>query len=412
MAGLPALVMGGGGCRVDLKFTQAPYVANVSKLSIFETVEAPVSIFSTISRLAREHKAINLGQGFPDFKPAEELTDRLAYHVKHSSNQYAPPAGMPRLLEAITTKIERCHSVRVNPQEEVNITSGATQAIWTAIQSLIEPGDEVVIFEPAYDSYAPAVESKGGVVVPCVLTEPTFRPDWERFGESISNKTALVILNNPHNPTGTCWAHEDLLELERRLKGTNIAVLSDEVYEHLTYDGKEHLSSLRYPGLRERAFVTCSFGKTFHVTGWKVGYVVAPPALMKRFRSVHQFTVFTVNTPAQHAIADHLADHNTYESLPAFFQEKRDLLYSAVAKTPLKLLPSEGSYFGLADYSAISNESDTSFAEKLIETYGVAVIPISPFYSNSPKGQTLIRLCFAKKYETLIAAGSKLASLS
>lgn len=318
---------------------------------------------------------------------------------------------MPRLLEAIAKKVKLCHDVSIDPALEINITSGATQAIWTAIQSLIAPGDEVVIFEPAYDSYAPAVESKGGVVVPCELIAPTFRPDWERFGESLTDKTRLVILNNPHNPTGTCWQHEDLQELERRLQGTNIAVLSDEVYEHLTFDSKEHRSSLRYPGLRERAFVTCSFGKTFHVTGWKVGYIVAPPALMQRFRGVHQFTVFTVNTPAQHAIADHLADPNTYLDLPGFFQEKRDLLYSAVAKTPLKLLPSEGSYFGLADYSAISDEVDTRFAERLIEEHGVAVIPISPFYSRPVEGQTLIRLCFAKKPETLEAAAERLLKL-
>jgi len=383
----------------------------VATPSIFHVPEAPVSIFSTISRLAREHKAINLGQGFPDFDPDVSLTDRLAYHVKHSSNQYAPPAGTKALLKAIAEKILRCHDVQVDANEELNISSGATQAIWTAIQSLILPGDEVIIFEPAYDSYAPAVESKGGVVVPCVLPAPAFRPDWERFGESITDKTKLVILNNPHNPTGTCWRHEDLQELERRLKGTNIALLSDEVYEHLTYDDREHLSAMRYPGLRERAFVTCSFGKTYHVTGWKVGYVVAPPALMKRFRSVHQFTVFTVNTPAQFAIADHLADENTYLSLPQFFQEKRDLLYSAVAKTSLTLLPSEGSYFGLTDYSAISQEPDIRFAERLIEEQGVAVIPISPFYSSPPEDQTLVRLCFAKKPETLLAAAERLVNL-
>lgn len=380
--------------------------------SIFETVEAPVSIFSTISRLAREHQAINLGQGFPDFVPDASLTDRLAYHVKHSSNQYAPPAGMPRLLQAIAAKIENCHNVRIDPTAEINITSGATQAIWTAIQALIQPGDEVIIFEPAYDSYAPAVESKGGVVVPCVLPAPNFRPDWERFGESITPKTKLVIMNNPHNPTGTCWTDEDLLELERRLHGTDIALLSDEVYEHLTYDGRVHRSVLRYSGLRARAFVTCSFGKTFHVTGWKVGYVIAPPALMQRFRSIHQFTVFTVNTPAQHAIADHLTDPYTYLSLPTFFQEKRDSLYSAVAKTSLKLLASEGSYFGLADYSEISQEPDTSFAERLIKEHGVAVIPITPFYSEAPVGQTLIRLCFAKKAETLEAAAVRLHNLN
>lgn len=379
--------------------------------SIFQAPAASVSIFSTISRLAHQHEAINLGQGFPDFVPDDALTDRLAHHVKHSSNQYAPPAGMPLLLEAIAEKVNRCHDVTIDPAAELTVTSGATQAIWTAIQSLISPGDEVVIFEPAYDSYAPAVESKGGVVVPCVLPAPTFRPDWERFGESLTKKTRLVIFNNPHNPTGTCWKHEDLLELERRLKGTNIAVLSDEVYEHLTYDGREHLSSLRYPGLRQRAFVTCSFGKTFHVTGWKVGYVVAPPALMQRFRAVHQFTVFTVNTPAQYAIADHLADPNTYLDLPRFFQAKRDLLYTAFAKTPFELLPSEGSYFGLADYGSISKEVDTRFAERLIEEHGVAVIPISPFYSEPLPGQTLVRLCFAKKSETLLAAAKRLDNL-
>ena len=415
--------MGGRSRGIDTKLTWAPYVAEVLNPSIFETVEAPVSIFSTISQLARKYQAINLGQGFPDFAPDEELTDRLAHHVKQSSNQYAPPAGLPRLLSQIAAKIQHSHDVRIDSATELNITSGATQAIWTAIQSLIQLGDEVVIFEPAYDSYAPAVESKGGVVVPCVLPAPNFRPDWKCFSESITDKTRLVILNNPHNPTGTCWTHEDLLELECRLEGTEIAVLSDEVYEHLTYDGREHRSALRYPGLRERAFVTCSFGKTFHVTGWKVGYVVAPSALMQRFRSVHQFTVFTVNTPAQHAIADHLINPDTYLSLPDYFQEKRDLLYKSlrsedprasngtVAKTPLRLLPSEGSYFGLADYSAISQETDLNFAKRLIMDYGVAVIPITPFYSTPPAGQTLIRLCFAKKPETLEAATIRLQKL-
>ena len=400
-------------------------------MSLLTAAPAPTSIFARIGRLAAEHGAVNLGQGFPDFAPDAALTDRLAHHVSHSSNQYAPLPGVPRLTRAIAAKIERCHGVRPDAAAEITVTSGATQAIWTAIQSVISPGDEAIVFEPAYDSYVPAVESRGGIPIPLPLKPGDgFRPDWSGFAERLTERTRLVVLNNPHNPTGTCWRDGDLRELERLVAGRDLAVLSDEVYEHLVYDGREHLSALRYPGLRERAFVTCSFGKTFHVTGWKVGYVVAPPALTRRFRGVHQFTVFTVNTPAQHAIADHLADASSYESLPAFFAAKRDLLAGELAGARLRVLPSGGSYFCLADYSAVSDERDVDFAERLIREHGVATIPVSPFYSDAPAGidaaagydgadgadgadggeaRRLVRLCFAKRPATLRAAAERLA---
>ncbi len=387
---------------VDAKIQRTVLTMLVSPPAVQE------SIFSTISRLARQHDAINLGQGFPDFEPDEALTDRLAYHVKQAHNQYAPMAGVPRLLQAIGKKTFRSHGVQLDTAVEITITSGATQALWTAIQATVSLGDEVIIFEPAYDSYAPAVRSKGGVVVPLQLRGPDFRPDWGGFAERLNDKTRLVIINNPHNPTGKCWQHEDFQELERLLADTDTLLLSDEVYEHLVYDGREHLSVLRYPQLRQRALVTSSFGKTFHVTGWKVGYIVAPAQIMTQFRSLHQFTVFTVNTPAQHAIADHLQDENTYESLPDFFAAKRDHLYKMLAPSKLKLLPSEGSYFGLADYSLLSEEPDTSFAERLIIEAGVAVIPISPFYSIPPQQQSYVRLCFAKREATLSAAAQRL----
>ncbi len=369
------------------------------------------SIFSTISALAREHGAVNLGQGFPDFAPDPALVDRFVYHLRHSSNQYAPMAGVPSLLAAIAKKIERVQGVGVDPQTEITVTSGATQGLWTAIQSVVEPGDEVLLFDPAYDSYAPAVESRGGVVTAINLVGPDFRIDWTRFAERLKTRPKLVILNNPHNPTGKCLRHEDLSELERLLSPTDTLLLSDEVYEHLVYDGREHLSVLRYPGLRKRALVTSSFGKTFHVTGWKVGYIVAPPESTQRFRQLHQFTVFTVNTPAQYAIADQLAEPVHYEGLPGFLSAKRDLLVGALAGSKFGLLPSEGSYFVLADYSAVSDEEDGRFAERLITEHGVATIPISGFYRNPPEGQRYVRLCFAKQEETLAEGAERLVGV-
>ena len=380
--------------------------------SPFAPPTTPPSVFSRVSALAREHGAVNLGQGFPDFPPDEELRERLAHHARHSGHQYAPLAGVPELLRRIAAKTERCHGVRPSLTEEITVTSGATQGIWSAVQATIGPGDEAIVFEPAYDSYAPAIRSVGGVVRPVVLRAPDFRVDWAAFTKTVTARTRLVVVNNPHNPTGTTWADADLRELARQLRGTEIALLSDEVYEHLTFDDREHLSALRYPGLRERAFVVSSFGKTFHVTGWKVGYVVAPPVLTARLRSVHQFTVYTVNTPAQRALADYLAESRHYEALPRFFAAKRDRLASALAGSRLRLLPSAGSYFCLADYSALAgeDEGDERFAARLIAERGVATIPVSAFYTEPPEGQRLIRLCFAKRDDTLAAAGRRLAA--
>ena len=373
--------------------------------------DTPPSIFSVISALARKHEAVNLGQGFPDFDPDPELTARLSFHTQHGRNQYAPPAGVPRLLRAIAQKVKRCHELDVDPGQEITISSGATQAIWTTVQAIVRPGDEVIIFEPAYDSYAPAVRSAGGTVVPVVLRGPHFLPDWTSFAERLTDRTRLVIINNPHNPTGTCWRDEDLRELARLLRPTSTLLLSDEVYEHIVFDGRPHRCALSYPGLRDRTFVTASFGKTFHVTGWKVGYVLAHPILMQHYRALHQYTVFTVNTPAQHALADYLAEPRHYLNLGQFFQAKRDRLIAALADTPLRLLPSAGSYFLLADYGAISNEKDGHFARWLIEEHGVATIPISPFYSEPVPRQRYVRFCFAKRAATLDAAAKRLAAL-
>lgn len=369
------------------------------------------SVFSRIGSLAREHDAVNLGQGFPDFPPDLELRERLAYHALHSDQQYAPLPGVPKLLAAIAAKTERAHGYRPDVRREITVTSGATQALWTAIQAVVEPGDEVVVVEPAYDSYAPAVRSVGGVVRPFVLHGPDFRIDWSAFAKTLSARTRLVVINHPHNPTGTTLAQDDLLELERLLRPTEALLLSDEVYEHLTYDGREHLSVLRYPGLRDRAFVVSSFGKTFHVTGWKVGYVIAPAALTSRFRGVHQFTVFTVSTPAQRALADYLAEPAHYERLPEFFAAKRDRLGERLASSRLRVLPSAGSYFCLADYSAVSGDDEEDFAERLIIEYGVATIPLAPFYSEAPTAQRYVRLCFAKREATLDAAAERLLQL-
>ena len=378
--------------------------------SPFAPPASPPSVFSRIGSLARAHEAVDIGQGFPDFPPDEALRERLAHHALHSGHQYLPLPGLPALRRAIARKIQRCQGARVDVDDEITVTSGATQAIWSAVQAVVSPGDEAIVFEPAYDSYRPAVESVGGVVRPVVLEAPHFQVDWAAFAKTRSARTRLVVINNPHNPSGTVWSEEDLRELERQLRGSEIAVVSDEVYEHLVYDGRDHRSVVRYPGLRERAFAVSSFGKTFHVTGWKVGYVVAPPVLTARLRSVHQYTVFTVSTPAQRALADHLADASHYETLASAFAAKRDRLAAALAGSALRILPSAGGYFCLADYSAVADEPDERFAARLIAERGVATIPLSPFYSEAPAGQRLVRLCFAKRPETLDAAAERLSA--
>lgn len=365
------------------------------------------TIFTVMSALAQEHQAINLAQGFPDFPSSERLTDLVHHYMRSGYNQYAPMPGLPALRTRIAEKIALLYGTAVDPGTEITITAGATQALFTAIGAFISPGDEVILLEPAYDSYRPSVEVFGGKAVVYELSFPDYRVDWSALQQLISSKTRMIIINTPHNPAGALFSAADMQALVQLTAGTDILILSDEVYEHLVYDGLRHESVLRYPELRERSLAVYSFGKTFHNTGWKIGYCVAPPALSTEFRKVHQFNVFSVNTPVQHALADFLADPAEYLSLSAFYQQKRDFFLQATAGNRLRPLPCHGSYFQLFDYSAISDEPDTAFARRLTTEYGVAAIPVSVFYS-SKKDDRVIRLCFAKKEETLEAAGRKL----
>lgn len=368
------------------------------------------TIFTVMSALANEHGAINLSQGFPNFPSPERLSDLVCQYMKKGYNQYAPMAGVQSLRERLAEKAEQLYRAKVDPDSEITITAGATQAIFTAITAFIRPGDEVILIEPAYDSYLPSVLVNGGTPAPYRLSAPDYRVDWDELGQMVTPRTRMIIINTPHNPTGTVLKTEDLKALEKLTAGTDILVLSDEVYEHLIYDGREHQSVLRYPGLWERSLATYSFGKTFHNTGWKVGYCLAPAHLMAEFRKVHQFNVFTVNTPVQYALADYLADPETYLSLNDFFQQKRDFFLEVMQGSHLRPLRCEGTYFYLFDYSAISGEPDTEFAKRMTTEWGVAAIPVSVFYSNGSLDK-VIRLCFAKTEETLERAGALLRSM-
>lgn len=377
----------------------------LSKLPDLET-----SIFDRMSRMAHEEEAINLSQGFPDFGADPELIALYQEALKGSYNQYAPLAGIGSIREAIVAKTETLHGVRYDPGEEVTLTNGATQAIFTAIAASIRPGDEVIIFKPAYDCYEPSVQAQGGVPILLQLQGPDFSIDWEVLEEAIGPKTRMILLNSPHNPSGTILKDADLQRLERILEDTSILVLSDEVYEHLVFDGEEHQSVCRFPGLRERSFICASFGKTFHVTGWKLGYCLAPKTLMREFRKLHEFIVFSVNHPAQRAVAAYMQDPSHYLGLGAFFQEKRDRFLSGLEGSRFRWTPSEGTYFQLLDYSAISDEGDIAFAERLTREFKVASIPISVFnlHREDPKK---LRFCFAKKQETLDSATDILRNL-
>ena len=379
-------------------------------MPILDLPRLEVSIFARMSALARAHEAVNLGQGFPDFDPDPALIERLSFYAAAGYNQYAPMAGVPILLQRIAEKIEHCYGVQVDPQAEITVCSGATQGLWTAIQVLLQAGDEAIVFDPAYDSYVPAIESRGARAVRLPLEGPDFRPDWGAFAKTLNDRTRLVIINNPHNPTGKCWCREDLEALAFAIRGRDILLISDEVYEHMVFDGKRHCSALQVEGLRNRSLVMSSFGKTFHVTGWKVGYVVASEELSNAFRAWHQYTVFTVNTPAQYAIADVLAKAEAYETLPSFFERKRNLMRDMLEGSAWECIESEGSYFMLVDYGRISLESDVGFAERLIREAGVATIPLSPFYGQEghPRERTLLRLCFGKKDETIRAGVERL----
>lgn len=368
------------------------------------------TIFTVMSALANEHGAINLSQGFPNFDCDPKLVDRVYYYMQKGYNQYPPMTGVGVLRERLAEKVEKTYGAKVDPVTEITVVAGATQGLFTAIAAFIRPGDEVVLIEPAYDSYRPSVEVMGGVAVPYELSAPNYKIDWRALAAKVTSRTRMIIINSPHNPTGTCLDAEDLAQLEQLISGTNILILSDEVYEHLIYDGRRHESVLRYPALYERSLAVYSFGKTFHNTGWKIGYCVAPPALTAEFRKVHQFNVFTVNTPIQYALADYMADEQTYLSLPAFYQQKRDFFLEQTAGTSLRPLSNAGTYFQLFDYSAISKEVDTVFARRMTTEFGVAAIPVSVFYSNG-RNQGVIRLCFAKTEEMLAQAAKLLRKL-
>jgi methionine aminotransferase len=365
------------------------------------------TIFSVMSALANEHGAINLSQGFPNFESPQRLTDLVCDYLQKGYNQYAPMPGLPELREAIAGKINLMYGVNVDPGSEITITAGATQAIYCAIAAFVRPGDEVLLLEPAYDCYRPAVEVNGGIPVIYELKAPHYKVNWDHVEALLTPASRMIIINTPNNPTGTTLQTTDLLALQQLTAGTDMLVLSDEVYEHLIYDEASHQSVLRFPGLRSRSLAVYSFGKTFHNTGWKIGYCVAPTELMVEFRKVHQYNTFAVHRPTQHALADYLQDATTYESLPGFYQQKRDLLLEVMAGSRFKPLPSQGTYFCNFDYSGISDEPDRVFAHQLITEHGVAAIPVSAFYTSG-RDERIIRLCFAKTEETLQAAGERL----
>jgi methionine aminotransferase len=369
------------------------------------------TIFTIMSRLAEESRAINLSQGFPDFQPPRDLLERVSYHLQSGHNQYAPMAGVESLREAIAAKLARLYGVRTDPDAEVTVTSGATEALFCAVQAVVRPGDEAIVFDPAYDSYEPAVRLAGGTCIHIPLTPPSFGLDWERLESSLSQKTRLVVINSPNNPTGTLIGPDDLDRLATLLRPYRCYVLSDEVYEHIVFDGARHSTALAHDELAERTFAVFSFGKTYHATGWKIGYCVAPAPLTTEFRRVHQFVTFASATPLQYALADCLNEHpEHYLGLAAFYQEKRDLFRRLLADTRFVALACHGTYFQLADFSAISDREDREFARWLTTEHGVAVIPVSVFYHSSPPAG-LVRFCFAKESETLTAAARRVANL-
>ncbi|MBG9386993.1 pyridoxal phosphate-dependent aminotransferase [Caenimonas aquaedulcis] len=368
------------------------------------------TIFTVMSTLAAERGAVNLGQGFPDFNCDPKLVQAVTDAMTQGLNQYPPMTGVPSLREAVSAKIGSMYGRRYDPASEITVTAGATQAIITAILAVVRPGDEVIVLEPCYDSYVPNIELAGGTVVRVPLVPGTFRPDFDRIAAAINPKTRAILVNSPHNPSATVWSRADMLRLEELLAPTEVLLISDEVYEHMVFDGDGHQSAARFPGLAARAFIVSSFGKTYHVTGWKVGYVAAPAPLTTEFRKVHQFNVFTVNTPVQHALASYMADPTPYLELPAFYQRKRDLFREGLARTKFKLLPSEGSYFQCVDISAVSDLPEAEFCKWLTTEIGVAAIPLSAFYGNG-FDQRVVRFCFAKKDETLRTALDRLARL-
>lgn len=368
------------------------------------------TIFTVMSALAREHNAINLSQGFPDFEPDLRLTEAMNKAMNSRQNQYAPMAGNLLLRERIAEKTEALYGAKVNPDTEITITAGGTQAIFTAIMSLIRENDEVILFAPAYDSYAPSIELAGGKAIFYDLEAPDYKVDWQKVKRLVTQRTRMIIINTPHNPTGTVLSESDFQQLEKLTRETDIVLLSDEVYEHIVFDGIQHQSVLRFPKLAERAFVVSSFGKTYHTTGWKVGYCIAPENLMREFRKVHQFNVFSVNSVAQAAMADIMPIKDLYLDLHAFYQRKRDYFQRAIQSSRFKALKCEGTYFQLVSYSKISEERDIDFSRRMTKDFGVAAIPVSVFYRHQID-HSIVRFCFAKEEETLKRAADKISKM-
>jgi len=368
------------------------------------------SVFAVMTQLANRFDAINLSQGFPDFSISKDLINLVAKHMAAGHNQYAPMPGVLLLRERIAYKTNVLYGAVYNPETDITITAGATQALFTAITAFVREGDEVIVFEPAYDSYVPAIKLAGGTPVVVKLKAPTYHIDWDEVKKLVSGRTKMIIINSPHNPTGSVLSEIDLKKLDALTCHTDVIVLSDEVYEHIIFDGKNHESVCRYPKLVERSLVTCSFGKTFHATGWKTGYCVGPEYLMKEFRKVHQFTVFCTNTPVQLAIADFLEDSANYTGLNTLFENKRDFFLEAVKTSRFKFIPAAGTYFQVLDYSNISDEEEMAFAQRLTREHKVASVPVSPFYSH-PVNNNILRFCFAKSEETLEKAANILCKI-
>lgn len=377
----------------------------ISKLPRVKT-----TIFTKMSQLSAEYNAINLAQGFPDF-PVDSKLFAYAFHAMDSGmNQYAQMIGYAKLREKIVEKIENKYGAIYHPEKEITITAGATQAIFTAISTIVQEGDEVIVFDPAYDCYAPAIELNRGISVHITLNENDFSIPWDNVKKVVSSRTKAIIINTPHNPSGSIWTAEDMLQLQKIVQDTDIIVISDEVYEHIIFDGEEHQSAARYPLLAERSFIVASFGKTFHATGWKIGYILGPENLMTEFRKVHQFNVFSVNTPAQYAFAEMYDYPEVFDQISSFYTEKRDFFIEGLKNSKFDLLPVKGTYFQVVNYQKISNEKDEDFAIRITKEIGVSGIPLSVFY-NSTTERNQIRFCFAKKQETLEKALEKLTKL-
>ena len=365
------------------------------------------TIFTIMSALANEHKAINLSQGFPNYPSSQKLNDLVTKAMNTGYNQYAPMAGNLDLRLAIAHKYELLYKSSYHPEKEITVTAGATQAIYTIISAFVRPNDEVIIFKPAYDCYQPAIELNGGKTIPVQLSAPNYSVNWDEVASKISPKTKMIIINSPHNPSGTIWSKEDMLQLQKLTIDTNIIVLSDEVYEHIVFDDEQHQSACLFSDLKHRSFITASFGKTFHNTGWKIGYCCAPEALMTEFRKVHQFNVFSVHHPSQKGIADYMQDAETYLGLNTFFQHKRDLFLNLISESRFKFQPSQGTYFQVLDYSEITDEYDVDFAKRLTKEFKIASIPLSVF-NEKDKDDKVLRFCFAKTDETLLKAAEVL----